>query len=242
MRIRTLAFLLLFAFLAVPVLAGPLAVVVRTKGEVTLEQGKTKAPAKSGDVLQEGAKLSTGNDGRVLLRFLADQSIAEIKPGSVVQLNKRVREDGTLLRRVFVQAGDAAFGVTPGKGRDLRFESATTVASVRGTQFSMQVQGRKTRLGVAEGVVRVCHASTGNTVHVPAGSEVTVTDEGIEFSQGEGVSESDSAKTRGVPHRFTVDFQGTAQRKTLRIDWDSATVQAPAVRRYDPQLFQLVNP
>lgn len=237
-----LAFLLLSSLLAVPVLAGPLAVVVRTKGEVRLEQGKSSAAARSGDVLQEGAKLSTGDDGRVLLRFLADQSIAEIKPGSVVQLNRRVREDGTLLRRVFVQAGDAAFGVTPGKGRDLRFESATTVASVRGTQFSMQVQGRKTRLGVAEGVVRVCHASTGNTVHVPAGGEVTVTDDGIEFTRGEAASEADSAKTIGVPHRFTVDFQGPTQRKTLRIDWDSSAVLVPAARRYDPQLFQLVNP
>lgn len=239
---RLLTFLLLSAILAVPALAGPLAVVVRTKGEVWLDQGRLHAAAKSGDLLQEGARLSTGNDGRVLLRFLADRSIAELKPGSVVQFHRRVREDGTLLRRVFVHAGDAAFGVTPGKGRDLRFESATTVASVRGTQFSMAVEGRTTRLGVAEGTVRVCHASTGSTVHVPSGGEVVVTDEGIAFTKGEGVSASDSARYGGAVHRFGVEFQGPARRKALQVEWDSTTTTVPAVRRYDPQLFQLATP
>lgn len=241
MKTRLLTFLCLFGFVA-SAMAAPLAVIVRAKGEVKLEQGKTSAAARSGDVLQEGAQITTGADGRVLLRFLADQSIAEIKPGSVVKLNLRVREDGTVLRRVFLQAGDAAFGVTPGKGRDLRFESATTVASVRGTQFRMRLEGAKTRLSVAEGVVRVCHSSLGSTVHVQTGGEVVVSDEGIEFEKGQAAAAQDSAKGYSVRHRIGVDFQGAAARKTLRIDWDSTSVKASAVRKYDPELFQLVNP
>jgi hypothetical protein len=227
--------------MSLPAFAGPLAVIVRTKGEVWQGKGKPVV-VRSGDVLQEGAQITTGADGRALIRFVADQSIAEIKPGSVVLLNKRVREDGTVLRRVFLQAGDAAFGVTPGKGRDLRFESATTVASVRGTQFRMKVESGKTRLGVSEGVVRVCHASLGNTVHVSAGGEVVVSDEGIEFTQGTAAPEADSAKVGRVAHRLAVDFQGPVARKPLQIDWDSSSTKTPQIRKFDPALFQLVNP
>ncbi|MEN9353634.1 MAG: FecR protein [Fibrobacterota bacterium] len=241
MKMRLMTLLCLLG-LAIPALSEPLAVIVRTKGEVWLGQGKTPATARSGDVIQEGAQISTGADGRALIRFMADQSIAEIKPGSVVLLNKRVREDGTVLRRVFLQAGDAAFGITPGKGRDLRFESATTVASVRGTQFGMKVEGGKTRLGVSEGVVRVCHTSLGSTVHVSAGGEVVVSEEGIEFTQGTPAPDSEGVQGQSIAHRIAVDFQGAVSRKPLQIDWDSTSTKASAVRKYDPALFQLVNP
>jgi len=77
---------------------------------------------------------------------------------------------------------------------------------------------------------------------VPAGSEVVVSDEGIEFEKGLAASAEDSAKGYSVYHRIGVDFQGAAARRTLRIDWDSTSTKAPAVRKYDPELFQLVNP
>jgi hypothetical protein len=241
MNIRLLTLSLgLGAILSVSAVADPMAVVVRTKGAVQIgPEGKT-APAKSGDILQTGWQLSTGTDGRVLIRFLADQSIAEIKPGSVIELSKRVREDDVTLRRVFIRAGEAAFGITPGKGKDLRFESATTVASVRGTQFKMKVDRDTTRLGVSEGVVRVCHSSIGKTVHVGAGSAVAVTDGGIRLTQGSYKDASDTAKVAAPgKHLLTVDFTSASGNKTLGIDWEGGTDNS--VRKYDPALFELLN-
>lgn len=241
MNIRLLTLSLgLSAILSVSAVADPMAVVVRTKGSVQVgPEGKAVA-AKSGDILQTGWQLSTGGDGRALIRFLADQSIAEIKPGSVIELSKRVREDDVTLRRVFIRAGEAAFGITPGKGKDLRFESATTVASVRGTQFKMKVDGDTTRLGVNEGVVRVCHSSIGKTVHVGAGSAVAVTESGIGLTQGsyQDVSDTTKATTPGK-HQLTVDFTSAVGNRTLSIDWEGGA--DTSARKFDPALFELLN-
>lgn len=154
--------------------AAPLAVVVRAKGSVVAGPSDRLLPVAGGAVLQDGDRLRTGADGRVLLRFLADQSLAEIKPGTTVELARRPGDPvSPATRRARVRAGEAAFGVTPGKGRDLRFESPTTVASVRGTGFRFRVApDGLTTVAVEHGVVKVCNLLTGETLLVASPDSV----------------------------------------------------------------------
>jgi ferric-dicitrate binding protein FerR (iron transport regulator) len=174
MKARTMIASLLLAASALLAANAPLAVVVRSKGLVTAGSETAMKPVAAGLVLHEGARLKTGPDGRALVRFLADQSIAEIKPGTTVDFATRGLGGGQgTARQVLLRAGEAAFGVTPGKGRDLRFETATTVASVRGTGFGVSVTpSGTTRIFVEHGVVRVCNPLTGESIDLYPGQEV----------------------------------------------------------------------
>ena len=174
MNARTVITTVLLAASALLAANTPLAVVVRSKGQVTAGAETSMKPVAAGLVLHEGARLKTGPDGRALVRFLADQSIVEIKPGTTVDFATRGLGGGQgTARQVLLRAGEAAFGVTPGKGRDLRFETATTVASVRGTGFGVSVApSGTTRVFVEHGIVRVCNPLTGESVDLYPGQEI----------------------------------------------------------------------
>jgi len=211
---------LLFLVASLHAATAPLAVVVRSKGSVVAGPEAAMKPVAAGTVLLDGSRLRTGADGRALVRFLADQSITEIKPGTVVDFATRERGGGQgTARQVLLRAGEAAFGVTPGKGRDLRFETATTVASVRGTGFDMKAfPDGATEIRVDHGVVRVCNVLTGETRDIYPGQGVRSTWDGFDSdstSGGDLGSPADSASRQ----RLEIDFlePTTGVTKTLGI-------------------------
>lgn len=225
---RTLFAVVLVAASTLIAANAPLAVVVRAKGLVTAGPETAMKPVAAGQVLHEGARLKTGPDGRALVRFLADQSIAEIKPGTTVDFATRGLAGGQgTARQVLLRAGEAAFGVTPGKGRDLRFETATTVASVRGTGFGVSVApSGTTRVFVEHGVVRVCNPLTGETVDLYPGQEIYSSWYGFaRDSTGTeplpASSKADSASTRKLEIDFLEPVTGTT--RTLGISTKETT-------------------
>lgn len=201
----------------------PLAVVVRAKGAVTAGPENSMKTASAGMVLHEGARLKTGPDGRALVRFLADQSIAEIKPGTTVDFATRGLGGGQgVARQVILRAGEAAFGVTPGKGRDLRFETATTVASVRGTGFGVSVApGGTTRVFVEHGVVRVCNPLTGESIDLYPGQDV--------YSSWYGFAQ-DSTGTLPPPPGAVVDTSLSSKLEVDFVEPVTGTVRTLGIR------------
>jgi len=148
----------------------PLAVVVRTKGHVQLGPAKALKPAKSGDVVCRNWQIKTESDGRVLLRFLADKSLADIKASTLVELDVRTGKAGGSAKDVLVHGGSAAFSIPSGNGDD-RTETATTVASTnKGAQYGMSTAtDGLTRVDVLTGTVQVCNQMTGEHVSVSTG-------------------------------------------------------------------------
>jgi len=207
-RNAPLLLLLACALQAAPL---PLALVVRSKGEVELATETGTSTATAGSVIADGTRIRTGANGRALVRFLADQSIAEIKPNTTIDFSTRAGADGNAVgRRLLVRAGEAAFGVTPGKGRDLRFETSTTVASVRGTNFYMvSSPSGQTIVGVDKGVVRVCNPVTGEWTDVHRGQQIRSGWDGIsrDTSRTPG-SDSASAALDSLPaSKLEIDFR-----------------------------------
>lgn len=190
----------------------PLAVVVRAKGDVELGMDAAKTSASAGSIIVDGTRIRTGADGRALVRFLADQSITEIKPNTTVDFTTRAGEDGkSIARRILVRAGEAAFGVTPGKGRDMRFETATTVASVRGTNFYLvTTPSGQTVVGVDKGVVHVCNPATGEWTNVYAGQRFRSDWSGLSrdssHSPGSDSATSTSPSDTLAPSKLEIDF------------------------------------
>lgn len=185
-----------------------LAVVVRAKGDVSIGSETAMHPASAGTLVVDGSRLKTGGDGRALVRFLADQSITEIKPNTVVDFSTRAQPNGKgVARRILLRAGEAAFGITPGKGRDMRFETATTVASVRGTNFDMAaLEGDRTFVHVDKGVVHICNPITGEEMDLHPGQGIQSGWNGL--SSDTTRTSSDSAAIADSLHasRLEVDF------------------------------------
>lgn len=167
MNIATLAALIACQFPSKDV---PLAVVVRTKGHVQLGPAKEMKPAKSGDVVCRNWQIKTEADGRILLRFLADKSLADVKASSLVELDVRTGKAGGSAQDVLMHGGSAAFSIPSGSGDD-RTETSTTVASTgKGAQFGMSTAtDGQTRVDVLTGTVQVCNQMTGEHVSVSSG-------------------------------------------------------------------------
>ena len=189
----------------------PMALVVRSKGEVEMTTESGVSTATAGSVIADGTRIRTGSDGRALVRFLADQSIAEIKPNTTIDFATRASADGNgTARRILVRAGEAAFGVTPGKGRDMRFETSTTVASVRGTSFYLVTSpSGQTIVGVDKGVVRVCNPVTGEWTDVHPGQRLRSGWDGLsrDTTRASGSDSTASASDSLPSSNLEIDFR-----------------------------------
>ena len=172
-------FLLAFAIaLSGLVWSGPLAVVIRTEGKVVMTTDKGDRTPKAGDLILSKWKLTTGLDGQIRLRMLADKTIVDLKPSSQLSLDVLERADRTI-RRAFLISGDASFSLS-GTSSDFRAETQTSVASGKLAQFGVSTGlDGTTRFAVADGNLSVCNPGTGEHANVWQGSTATSTWDGI---------------------------------------------------------------
>ena len=130
-------------------------------GSVLLSNGpQAPGPAKRGDVLTPGEEVDTRGGGHATIE-LTDGSLVVVRPGSRILLRdfrtaNSVRElFDVLLGRVLVKINH--FG---GKPNPYRINSPTASIAVRGTEFSVSVNGvGDTEVLVYEGLVEVTSLS-----------------------------------------------------------------------------------
>lgn len=158
--------------------AGPLAVVLRTEGKVAMTTDKGDRAPKAGDLVLSSWKISTGQDGQIRLRMLADKTVVDLKPASQLSLDVLQRADRSL-RRAFLVWGDASFSLSESSS-DFRAETQTSVASGKLVQFTVSTGlDGTTRFSVADGNLSVCNPSTGDHANVWQGSGTTSSWDGI---------------------------------------------------------------
>ncbi len=158
----------------------PLAVVVRVKGHVSIGLEKALKPARSGDVLSRRWRVKTEPDGRLLLRFLADKTLVEVRPSSTAELEIREDGQGKTRQNLSLLSGEASFQVPSGAGG--RATTETTVSTAKSaTEFGMTMASDgTTRVDVVSGVVQVCNQMTGEHALVGAGQSQVSGYEGLE--------------------------------------------------------------
>jgi len=158
--------------------SGPLAVVMRTQGKVTMTTDKGDRTPKAGDLILSNWKIATGRDGQIRFRMLADKTVVDLKPASQLSLDVLERADRNI-RRAFLLSGDASFSLTDAAS-DFRAETQTSVASGKLAQFSVSTGlDGTTRLAVDDGNLSVCNPGTGEHANVWQGSSTTSTWDGI---------------------------------------------------------------
>lgn len=152
---------------------------------VRLPSENQETPAQPGQQLPEGSQIDVGGDGYLRLQMV-DGSVARVPANSSLMLS-RVRSqevDHTTETRIDLKTGRVDAEVKPRETKAHRFEVETplAVASVRGTQFGVEVQSDGTVTGdVTRGVVALRGArpvqarktaSTGTSLQAGQGARV----------------------------------------------------------------------
>lgn len=130
-------------------------------GTVLLSNGaQTPVPAKRGDVLTPGGEIDTRAGGHATIE-LTDGSLVVIRPGSHIVL-KDFRTANSLRELFDILLGQVRVKINHfgGKPNPYRINSPTASIAVRGTEFSIAVNGMgDTEVAVYEGLVEVTSRS-----------------------------------------------------------------------------------
>ncbi|GEM_PF-2297177 len=100
------------------------------------------------ELVQTGAKIEAGSDGKAVLRLLPDQAFMEIRPKTVFTI-KRVKTKDKRVRRVTLEAGEVVFGLKK-KSEAVQCENAQTQATASAGRFSCKSDEK----GVAQFLVQ----------------------------------------------------------------------------------------
>ena len=181
-------------------LGKPVATLTIFLGEVEyLRNGDSVWKAvKRGMFFYEGDTVKTRADGKAELYF-SDASVLRIANESEMQFNK---VDGKKKRSVFMKSGSIWNKVT--KGTNFEIESVYGVASVKGTEFDIQIKNSM-EVWVAEGLVEVSNAQ---------GSVLAGKNTHASVRQGEAVSKN-KIETSELPPREVV--QALAELKVTAV-------------------------
>lgn len=222
-----LACMSLYLMSTVPTLAqeADIAIIYKFKGGVELkatDQSDWLAVDKRGTRLSDNDRLRTLDDGFAVIMFTDDKSQVKVKPNSELQISGN-REGSTVSKRIGAELGEMLISVTQQKG-DLRVETPTAVASVKGTLFETAVEDdQRSMFTVLEGIVEV--TTVMDTVTVSANQKAQAGADGslnvTDLGPGEGEQLENGYETieSGVPKTFQMEFKSPdGDTKTIQID------------------------
>lgn len=123
--------------------------------------------------LHDADTLRTGDDGFAVVQFM-DNSVARVRPNSLLIINGDVRAPGSITSRISMEVGDMLLQV---RGANSTYEVATpsAVAAVRGTRFSTQVtpDGRTFFTGFS-GEIQIQAVTSGQLLNLTQGLQAEV--------------------------------------------------------------------
>lgn len=144
--------------------------VSRSSGDVWLAgSGVQQASLKQEDVLRPGDTVSTGRNGRVLLRR-GEETIL-VSPNSVVGIPSEKKEG--LSTTITQRAGSILLDVEKRNVKHFEVETPYLAAVVKGTQFRVTINAGKTTVDVVRGQVEVSDFKSGQIAQVMPGQHAT---------------------------------------------------------------------
>ncbi len=132
--------------------ADPVVKVLEVEGSVRMERANILGDVRVGDELQPGDRVITGENGRVLLQDLSDESLIKMAVSSELKISEE--ENLKSETRIFMRQG-LIWGKKNKSGRVIRIETPLANLGVRGTEFFVKASSKQSELIVKEGRVRL---------------------------------------------------------------------------------------
>ncbi|MFA4839325.1 MAG: FecR domain-containing protein [Candidatus Neomarinimicrobiota bacterium] len=152
------------------------ATILKTTGVANVKQAGSASfstPAKMSMGLMKGDAIRTEADGFVAIIFNNDKSLVKIRKNSEIE----IKEDYAA-RTIKMTQGRVLVNVTPGVGSNYRIETATSVASVKGTKFWVFSDKAGDRFYGIDGTVQILNIITGIEAIMQAGQMIISTADG----------------------------------------------------------------
>tara|TARA_Y100001970_G_scaffold195586_1_gene237720 strand:+ start:183 stop:914 length:732 start_codon:yes stop_codon:yes gene_type:complete len=148
---------ILFCIFSLFLYANELAIVTKSKGNVTYKKNTLKdfeKTVKAGKELYDEDLLKTGIDGFVMFMYLDDGTLIKVHKNSEVYISGKI-SDRSINKRVNAGEGFFRFDVKEQKGDEFTVVTPSSVASVKGTDFIIDIGPEGDIFYGFEGIVEV---------------------------------------------------------------------------------------
>lgn len=149
------------------------AIVTKAQGEVSLKRANLNADSSEvqpGTRIQIGDRLRTGENGYLALVFLDDKSQLKIQSNSEIEILGQINQQaGEINKEIQMNRGQLNAQVAKQRRGKFIIATPTSVASVKGTEFWLQMLSQFDRVLVNEGVVSFLNKISGDSVSVHMG-------------------------------------------------------------------------
>jgi hypothetical protein len=155
-----------------------IAISLKVNGDVNLTRAEKISSLQTGFELYSKDLLESNEDSFAAIKFIDGSTIVKLFPRSILEIFA-VAEKGKLNKRSKLDLGELWSRVDPGSG-DYEVETPTTVVSVKGTQFLLEVdENGATTLYTVTGKVEMKNKTDEQVVLVNEGEKAYSTGTGL---------------------------------------------------------------
>jgi len=197
-----------------------IAVSLKVKGDVDITRNEEIWKLSTGSELYNKDLLETSEDSFAAIKFIDGNSIVKLFPYSVLEISA-TKENGKLNKSTKLNMGELWSRVNPQSG-SYEVETPTTVVSVKGTQFLLEVSEEgATTLYTFTGKVEMSNKEDGESVVVSAGEQAYSTGSGmievVPFDQDEIETELEEVLEQTQILEIQLENED-GEKKTIKIE------------------------
>lgn len=188
----------------------PLAVVLKIKGKLTLERQGKELVCEVGTLLENMDKVSTDANSLALIKLVDNSSNIRVFSNSEVVISAE-EDNETLNKDLQLKGGSILSTVNNKIAGKYSVSTTSTIASVRGTEFLVQLENGITKVVGFSGRVEVENKKTKEKSLVTKGNTVTSTEDG----------QIQRFETQEVPAEVNDELESTDYENTMRINFEN---------------------
>ncbi len=151
-----------------------LAIVTKSKGLVQYKKNNSEvfiSKIKNGLELYNDDLLKTGNDGFIMFAYLDDGSLIKVHKDSEIYVTGKI-DNRNINKRLNVNGGVFRFDVKEQKGDEFTVVTPSSVASVKGTDFIIDVSGTGDLFYGLDGLVEIVNKASNQVVRLSKNNKV----------------------------------------------------------------------
>ncbi len=188
----------------------PIAIVLKIKGDLTLIRDSKELKCSVGTTLENKDIVRTNDNSLALIKFVDNSSQIRVFSNSEVLINAE-QDREVLNKNLKLEDGSILSKVNSKITGKYSVSTTSTIASVRGTEFLVELTDGITKVTGFSGKVEVENVKTGEKMLVTKGDTVTSTGEG----------KIDRQKTEKIPEEVNEELQETETDNTMRIQFEN---------------------
>lgn len=188
----------------------PIAVVLKAKGELILLRGGKESKCPVGTLLEDKDIIKTDNNSLGLIKFVDDSSQIRLFSNSQVVINVEAN-DKILNKNLKLDGGSILSSVNNKIVGKYSVSTTSTIASVRGTEFLVELENGITKVTGFSGRVEVENQKSKEKIFVTKGNTLTSGEDG----------KMDRKKTETVSPEVQEELDSTKYDNTMQIQFEN---------------------